>query len=168
MDSFLLPPTSLKHINLLEMPWGLEMCLLSSAWHIIGSQKIFVVKWISIAAVLVIPKEDNNLFPQIHFSLLSCLLSSVFVYSQSISLLRRLQPGCIRVWRLVCWTPWLTTEIPNTLSKSITGSTLNSTTLKIISSRFTLKYSFSQSQQDSCEFFIFRRPENIILWVMMT
>lgn len=150
------------------MPWGLEMRLLYSAWRIVGSQKIFVVKWISIAVVLVIPKEHNNLFPKIHFSLLSWLLSSVFVYSQSISLLRHLQPVCIRVWSRVYWTSRLTTEIPNTLSKSITGSSLSSTALKIISSRFTLKFSFSQCQQDSCEFFIFSRPENIILWVMVT
>lgn len=140
------------------MPWGLEMCLLSSAWHIVGSQKIFVVKWISLAVVLVIPKEDNNLFPQIHFSPLSWLLSPVFVYSQSISLLRRLQLCCIRVRSLVCWTAWLTTEIPNTLSKSITGSSLNSTSLKIISPRFALKFSFSPCQQDSCEFLIFSKP----------
>lgn len=140
------------------MPWGLEMCLLSSPWHVVGSQKIFVVKWISMAVVLVILKEDNNLFPQIHFSPLSWLLLSVFVYRQSISLLRCLQPGCIWVWSLVCWTPRLTTEIPNTLSKSITGSSLDSTTLKIISSRFTLKFSFSPCQQDSCEFLIFSRP----------
>lgn len=110
------------------------------------------------AVILVIPKDDHKHFPQVYFSLLSQLLLTVFVYSQSISLLRRLQPDCTWVRNLVCWTAWLTTETPDTLSKPITGSTLNATALKIISSRFTLKFAFSPGQQDSCEFLIFSRP----------
>lgn len=97
MDSSLLLPTSLKHINEPENALRVRNVFLIQCLACCRISKNICCKMNFYGCESVShPEEDNNLFPQIHFSLLSWLLFPVFVYSQSISLLRCLQPGCIR------------------------------------------------------------------------